>query len=126
MRYKWTGLNSKYLTHGKVYDVRHDDGAMHAYFTDDQGGCHSWTADTMRLDGWEQVVDGPVRTVTRREIIPGRYGMVEVGHTEKHGDNRVAVRVANRIASMRVSTAEDLREAAHLFNQLAEVLEENK
>lgn len=56
-----------------------------------------------------------VRTVTRREIVPGTYGVVSV--SLPCGLPRVDVGGA--------LNAEQLREAAHLFNQIAEVIEEN-
>lgn len=65
---------------------------------------------------FELVTPSPIRTVTRREIAPGVYGNVEI---EEVGQRYVV------IDSQSIYYAEDLREAAHLFNQLAEVLEEN-
>lgn len=71
--------------------------------------------------------DGPIRTVTRREIVTGSYSNVNV-LTVKSGS--VVVQLVNGSGSKTSSSvtlsAEELREAAHLFNQLAEVLEENK
>ena len=58
----------------------------------------------------------PIRTVTRREIVSGIYGIVSIAP----GAKRVAM-----VPKARAYTAEEYREAAHLFNQLAEVLEEN-
>jgi hypothetical protein len=57
----------------------------------------------------------PVRI--RREIVAGAYGKVkvEVGLT-----NDVIIRCDD------VYTAESLREAAHIFNQIAEALEDNE
>lgn len=57
----------------------------------------------------------PIRTVTRREIVPGTYGPVNVG--SQAGDAVWVVIDGSRNAA-------ELREAAHLFNQIAEVLEE--
>lgn len=57
--------------------------------------------------------DGPIRTVTRREIVPGTYGRVKVTQGLYVHCN-----------SMR--NAEELREAAHLLNQLAEFMEEQQ
>jgi hypothetical protein len=59
----------------------------------------------------------PIRTVTRREIVPGVYGVVSVDS------------VYGREASISMTTicdASDLREAARLFNEIADVLEENE
>lgn len=57
---------------------------------------------------------GPVRTVTRREIVPGEYGGVTI-----FNDETVYLSPVNK------PTADELREASHLLAQLAEVLEEN-
>lgn len=67
--------------------------------------------------------DGPVRevTVTRREIVEGRYGMVEVGQQNKA---LVPIRIANRNGELRNCTTEELREAANILNQIAEALED--
>lgn len=56
-----------------------------------------------------------IRTVTRREIVPGTYGIVQIDDLDG-----LAVHL-----NAGMPKADDLREAAHLFNQLAEVLEEN-
>jgi len=70
----------------------------------------------------------PIRTVTRREIVPGKYGLVNI--TGTYQGNRVTmgfleenIQTAVSVAGMNAS---ELRETAHLFNQLAEVLEENE
>lgn len=60
-----------------------------------------------------RLVCSPIRSVTRREIVPGRYGIVTLWP-----DGDVAVRCDKHSPS-------ELREAAHIFNQIAEVLEEN-
>lgn len=64
--------------------------------------------------------DGPIREVRRREIVEGRYGNISVGHVQ---DGRVYLNVRDDFG-YEPFTPEELREAAHLFNQLAEVLEE--
>lgn len=56
----------------------------------------------------------PIRT--RREIVPGVYGNVAV---EKHSYGMTIV------SDMSDPTPEELRESAHILNQIAEVLEEN-
>lgn len=58
----------------------------------------------------------PIRT--RREIVPGGYGAVEVKYSSK-GNILIGIECMNW-------NAEELREAAHTLNQLAEVLEENQ
>lgn len=57
----------------------------------------------------------PIRTITRREIVPGVYGRVYVGPVEK-GE------ISTEIQGGYMSPSE-LRESAHLFNQLAEYLD---
>lgn len=65
-----------------------------------------------------QAVSGAIRTVTRREIVPGVYGRVSV-----QGMLRSSVGLT--IEDADAFSASELRKAAHLFNQFAEVLEEN-
>ena len=55
-----------------------------------------------------------ISTVTRREIVPGQYGIV---HVTSYGNVSIMKKIGN--------TPEQLREAAHILNQIAEVLEEN-
>lgn len=54
---------------------------------------------------------GPVRTVTRREIVPGRYGIVTI---TDFGD-------INIVSSRK---PEELREAARIFTEIADVLDD--
>lgn len=61
--------------------------------------------------------NSPIRT--RREIVTGRYGGVEISTGGIPWGHK-------RIRFDAVATPSELREAAHLFNQLAEVLEENE
>lgn len=58
----------------------------------------------------------PIRA--RREIVPGDYGKIRIKNSA--GTN---IAILNQ---WRAWTSEELREAAHLFSQLAEVLEENQ
>lgn len=55
----------------------------------------------------------PIRTVTRREIVAGNYGLIQIF------DNGCMYIETDSY------TSEQCREAAHLLNQIAEVLEEN-
>lgn len=54
---------------------------------------------------------------TRQPIQPGRYGVVYAGQTTPY---------EKRVIHMKhgAYTADELREAAHLFNQIAETLED--
>ena len=58
---------------------------------------------------------GPVREVTRKEIVPGTYGVVDTSEATADG-----VRI--KFPAARCSATE-LREAATVFNQLADALE---
>lgn len=58
----------------------------------------------------------PIRTVTRREIVPGVYRDVQI---HEYFGNSVGVEYDGD------GTVESLREAARIFNEIAEVLEEN-
>lgn len=65
------------------------------------------------ISEWQDETPSPIHTVTRREIVAGKYGVVYISS-------------ANEIwIAARKHTPEELREAAHLLNQIAEVLEEN-
>lgn len=55
----------------------------------------------------------PIRTVTRREIVAGNYGIVAITK-----NNKVMIAAGNY-------TPDELREAAHTLNQIAEVLGDN-
>lgn len=53
----------------------------------------------------------PVRTVTRKEIVAGKYGIV-------------TIKECGFIHINAMGTPDNLREAAHTLNQIAEVLED--
>ncbi len=90
-----------------------------------QGNVRNMRPDLDIVSEWTS--EGPIRT--RREIVPGVYGRVCVV-TGVDGDGETSINLADRGGSPHgltmVLNAEELREAAHLFNQLAEVLEENQ
>lgn len=66
------------------------------------------------ISEWEE---GPIRTVTRRIIEPGDYGIIEV-MLDKHGQLEIGLNYT------RVD-ANDLRSAAMILSQLAEALDDN-
>lgn len=86
------------------------------FWLDDDEVCEH---DLVSQIGVEVVSSSAIRTVTRREIVPGKYGIVEVGEVSV-SRARIATTVEYGFTSV-----DQLREAANLFNQLAEVLEEN-
>lgn len=67
--------------------------------------------------------EAPIRTVTRREIVAGVYGRVFVNSYDKES-NTVWINVKEDFGCVEFNATE-LREAAHILNQIAEVLEEN-
>lgn len=66
---------------------------------------------------------GPFRT--SREIVPGTYGRVNVLRVSNGSDRVKRVGLKFDVSEC-FMTAEELREAAHLFNQLAEALDDNR
>lgn len=64
------------------------------------------------ISDWQE---GPIRTVTRREIVEGQYGIV---HVTVSGNVEIEEKDGY--------TPEELREAAHTLNQIAEYLEGDK
>lgn len=75
--------------------------------------------DTPELDlisEWQDEVPSPISAVTRREIVAGNYGNLTIYFVKD--DLRIEFITSKH-------TAEELLEAAHLLNQIAEVLQEN-
>lgn len=77
-----------------------------------------WSNSETEKDLISEWQEGPIREVRRREIVPGVYGDVKVNI---YDGTRLDIFLEKRFMN-----AEQLREAAHLFNQLAEVLEEQE
>lgn len=66
---------------------------------------------------------GPVRTVTRKEIVPGVYGKVTVG--DFGFGCSLSVKIGWDGGGGAYLQAQELREAAKVLNELASALEEN-
>lgn len=73
--------------------------------------------------------NSPIRTVTRKEIVAGKYGAVDVAECKV--ENSAAVLIAmdwfgfdGKESGHAVLDADQLREAAHVLNQIAEALDE--
>lgn len=81
-----------------------------------EDGAYYHIADSLELVA--PATNCPIRTVTRREIVPGRYGGVVVER------NTITDNPAPFVRFYAQANANELREAAHIFNQIAEVLEE--
>lgn len=117
------------LTEGCVYTIagifeESDDVPVDVgdpYVIDDVGDKQNAMIEGL----FEKVKDQPVRTVTRREIVPGVYGRIKVFPTMIAGDVGLnfLLRDGSEVATTYPSlNAKELREVAHLFNQLAEAL----
>src|SRR5690606_24872348 len=112
---------SKFKVGDKVRRKNHD----HASLKVGQVGCVRNTDSTgVQIDGedndfWHQdgnlelVTEGPVRTVTRREIVPGTYDGVRVGDVD---GGYVTILGLTQAAW----SADELRSAAMILSQLAE------
>lgn len=103
------------FTAGCVYSVRDCDPYGVEIMADDSGKKNGWSLDKFELAA-ACANPSPFRVITRREIIVGVHGYVEI--------------LDNPDAGLMFSlpsnnyTAEELREAAHILNQIAEVLED--
>ena len=109
------------FTKGNTYIIDRIVGDRIRVCRDDQGEPNGWMKKYFRLVNRSS--EGPIRTVTRREIVPGTYGVVEVNNHDTY-PNWALVRVCGVRGVHRELNADELREAAHTFNQLAEALED--
>lgn len=118
---KWRGVfEASMYTVGKEYEIAKEYKPGGFYITDDNVGVedtrHTWPAEDI-AEHFDRA--SPIRTITCREIVPGVYGGVEVQRDTINGGPLPLVKFYAR------ANADELREAAHLFNQLADVLQEN-
>lgn len=110
---------------GKYYKTR--DGRKvgpmiasgYAWLYEDDQNCRLWNSDGSGYYGdtdgaiiaeWTEEPTGPVRTVTRKEIVPGVYGNVEV-----YGVGDFYIRQSN---------ATELRAAITTLTEIADALEQ--
>jgi hypothetical protein len=84
--YRYVGNEGRFFTPGKAYAVTHCMGDAGKWFQidDDVNGNHNWQDDASFHEKFE-LVNGPVRTVTRKVIKPGKYGHVLVDRTANDG-----------------------------------------
>lgn len=81
------------------------------------------------LDFLDGIESHPIRTVTRKEIVAGTYGMLFIHPSLEKGE--VCVEFLNNKGERDIYkshtnlTAEQLREAAHTLAQIAEALDDN-
>lgn len=96
------------LTVGKQYTVGRD-----GLFEDDEGDRFAWSSATFEVVS--RASQGPVRTVTRKEIVPGVYGVLEVAVVEDWVGIEMSVLGAG---------PEELRAAIATLVQIADALED--
>jgi hypothetical protein len=117
---KWRGVfNADAYTVGKEYEIAKEYRPGHFYITDDNVGVedtsHTWPGEDIE-EHFER--GSAIRTITRREILPGTYGIVQVGNEGSYG-------VLAYVSSSCGYSAEQLRAAAVTFNDLADALDDN-
>jgi len=81
------------------------------WYRDDGASCLG-NADADLIAEWTEAPTGPVRTVTRKEIVPGVYGNVIVWN-DGSGD----------VSVMNMRTATELRAAVATLSEIADALE---
>lgn len=96
---------------------------IHDYFYSNgrQWNTHESVNDI--ISEWKDETPSPIRTVTRREIVAGVYGPVDVRGVDEGGLIQIFIKPTN-LSLMSWYSAEELREIAHTFNQIAEAMEE--
>lgn len=108
---------------GKNIDVKIDNGAT--YLNQDASEWQEMSAPGL-WSKWVDLTGGPAKPspiVTKRDVKPGTYGILNV-MTNIGPSNNVSIQIGAGVDGF-CYTAEQLREAAHTLNQIAEVLEEN-
>ena len=131
-----TGDTSKFKVGDRVRVLRHrnsfgDDldseiiGNVYTidYVMDDVGVGEAWTAWSLKDTNWwvrsgdiELANDNSLtRSITRREIVPGMYGVI-----------RIDLGVRGQVLDLWKANpnSEELRDAARIFNEIADVLDE--
>ena len=119
-KWRYIGTGGAFFTPGKTYEILSDPVPDDMFqLTDDtwkDGGHppHHWSDDETFYANFE-LATGPVRTVTRKEIISGFYGAVKVA---PYDDERVFVHVSSTLS------AAELREAIATLTEIADALGE--
>jgi len=118
-RVKYVGSNGYYNPKrlGKFGVVRDRFDDISVNITSESGDvwCGVYDANLELVKSAED--KSPIRTVTRREIVPGQYGYIEISDVNNEG-------VSLWLPRNQRWSSEKLREAAYVLNQLAEVLED--
>lgn len=93
-------------------------------WSDEGAHCGNDGCDLDLIAEWPDEQTGPVRTVTRREIVPGTYGRVRVWADMPSSCVRLGLGDPSGVNCYDF-TADELRSMAMIFSQLAEALDEN-
>src|SRR5690606_1883497 len=89
---------------GNILNSRYSNGKL-------QLNCEN---DADLIAEWQDETTSPIRTVTRREIVPGVYGKVFINDYDELA-NTVSLNVKDDFGFVSFN-AEELREAAHTLN----------
>lgn len=81
-------------------------------------GTSKWDKDPDLIAPWPTETTGPVRTVTRKEIVPGKFGLVRVIEGYPDGMHVDLVR------SLTLTDPAELRVAIATLTEIADALEE--
>jgi hypothetical protein len=106
-----------FYTRNKQYTITADHGDGQYQLTDNGDGDHWW--ETSTLDENFRFMSSPVREITRKELVAGKYGPLTVGIGNKSG---VPIYIGGSGA---IFTADQLRDAARVFTEIADYLDES-
>lgn len=107
----------------RVDDIGHYTGdGLYAYRGELPRNDRDEAAGLARNDLVAEWTDGPVRTVTRKEIVPGVYGRIEISPHARTAVTHVGVRFEPMTDGFVALDADELRAAAATLTELADAL----
>lgn len=130
-KWRYVGTSPRFFTTGKIYTVLTSENQRGSFtIEDDQhaetGVNHSWTNDSEFHAVFERA-EGPVRTVTRKEIVSGYFGRLRVNGVNGLKPNEVLLSLLDRnrqpIDGGNFSSAE-LRGIIATLTEIADALDE--
>lgn len=110
-------VENKKRHEGVIFTIDSDEGELRgeqSWSGKDNPSPYRFRESELRLVA--PATSSPIRTVTRREIVPGVYGPIKVGKDGAIDFDRYVWR----------NDPDQLREAARIFNEIADVLEEQQ
>lgn len=117
-----------FYTRNKQYTITADHGDGQYQLTDNGSGDHWW--ETSTLDENFRFMSSPVREITRKELVAGQFGIVTVGSCMNwyggsgEGKKTVVIDLIERV-NLYGATAQELRDAARVFTEIADYLDES-